>query len=458
VSFASPLFLFAFLPVAALVHALVPARARNPWIIVASLLFYAWGSLPGTAALLFCAAVNLGAAAFVDRAPGALSRAVVLTLLPLLAYKYLPFFGGLFASALGTSVDLSILVGALPPGISFFTFQAIAYSVDVARGVVRKDASGHRFLTSLVFFPQLIAGPIVRYRDVAEQVASRALSFPLAFAGLERFGVGLAKKVLLADAFAVPADVLFAREALSFHDAWLAVASYSLQIYFDFSAYSDMAIGIGMIFGFRLPENFRWPYAARSITDFWRRWHMTLSSWFRDYVYIPLGGNRGGSAKTARNLFVVFVLCGLWHGASWTFLAWGLAHGALLSLERLGLGRLLERLPRGAAHLYVGLAVALTWVLFRSESLPHATRVWASLLGLVDEPSVLWLQLAQPWALVGIGLVGASGLPAAAVTRAARALPPSLLWLRGLALLGLLVVCAAALAAQTHTPFIYFQF
>jgi len=262
----------------------------------------------------------------------------------------------------------------LPIGISFFTFQAITYLVDIYRHITPAQKRFTNLGLYISSFPQLIAGPIVRYRDVAEQIVHRTVGRKDFADGIERFIVGLGKKVLLANPVAKVADQIFGLEisGLTFGIAWLGIFCYTLQIYFDFSGYSDMAIGLGRMFGFKFPENFNYPYISQSIREFWRRWHISLSSWFRDYLYIPLGGNRLGHARTYFNLILVFFLCGLWHGADWKFVIWGLFHGLFLVIERLGLGVLLNRMWRPLRHAYAILVVVVGWILFRSETVSYA--------------------------------------------------------------------------------------
>lgn len=387
-SFASPLFLWFFMPATLLAHLLLPPRHRNAVVAVASLFFYAWGAGAHTPLLLSAIAVNygaglaLGGARLRDRPRarrGVLLAAAGWNVAVLAVWKYAGFATGqidALAGALGLGHS-PVVTLALPIGISFFTFHHLSYVVDVYRGSTPAQRSPVRFVTYIAMFPQLVAGPIVRYHEIAGQLGEvpRDRLGDLA-EGFPRFALGLAKKVIVADSLAAVADAAFAHAGgpLNTPTAWLGASAYALQIYFDFSGYSDMAVGLGLMFGFRLPENFDRPYSAYSVTDFWRRWHMSLSRWFRDYVYIPLGGNRGGAPRTHRNLLVVFVLCGFWHGADWTFLVWGLYHGALLVAERL-LGW--DRPPGGVCALVLRrgatlLLVVVGWVFFRAESMAGA--------------------------------------------------------------------------------------
>jgi alginate O-acetyltransferase complex protein AlgI len=272
----------------------------------------------------------------------------------------------------------------LPLGISFFTFHALSYVIDVYRHKWPAAKNPGDVALYIFFFPQLIAGPILRWSAIAPQLVQRAVTRERFAEGIRRFVGGLAKKMIIANVVAVPADKLFALpgQELTPSLAWLAIGCYTLQIYFDFSGYSDMAVGLGKMFGFEFIENFNFPYTAQSIKDFWRRWHISLSSWFRDYLYIPLGGNRCSGWRNHLNLMIVFFLCGLWHGASWTFVIWGLYHGAFLLIERTRFGDWLERLPRPLRHIYTLLVVMIGWVLFRTETFAQATSVLASMAGL----------------------------------------------------------------------------
>ena len=486
--FSSNLFLFLFLPIVLAGYYVAPRAARNAWLLAASLLFYGWGGprLP----LLLTASIGMNHAlgAWVDRLrdrPAAARRvlilAVVLNLAPLAWFKYAGFFSDLIAApaALAGLPSWPRPDVALPIGISFFTFQALSYVVDV----YRRDANRSPSLVDTALygscFPQLVAGPIVRYRDVAEQMASRRESISAFAEGIERFIVGLGKKVLSANTVGAVADLVFAVPAgeLTAAPAWLGLVCYTLQIYYDFSGYSDMAVGLGLMFGFRFVENFRYPYAARSIADFWRRWHVSLSVWFRDYVYIPLGGNRGGAACTYRNLLLVFLLCGLWHGAGWTFLVWGLFHGAFLVLERTGFGRRLERAPAVVALVYTLAVVAYGWVMFRADDATHATIYFAALAGMTDAASGayhagLYLDAALASTLVG-AVVGCTPIVPAlrrkcsefaasfdsrssAVAQTSQALAFG--GLRIAALGAVLAMVSVALSAATYNPFIYFRF
>jgi alginate O-acetyltransferase complex protein AlgI len=388
-SFASPVFLWYFLPLTLLAYWALPSRARNTLLSVVSLVFYAFGGLSFVFALLAVIAVNFAAGLAIDgdrmaAAPGRRKALLVATVgfdLGILAiWKYAGFATEQvhrIADVLGAG-STPVLSIALPIGISFFTYHHLSYVVDVYRHSRRAQRSPVQFIAYIAMFPQLVAGPIVRYHEIAEQLGeTRRDRFGDFAAGMPRFCLGLAKKVLIADSVAPIADAVFADGvALNTPTAWLGVLAYTFQIYFDFSGYSDMAIGLARMFGFRFPENFARPYSAVSVTDFWRRWHMSLSRWFRDYLYIPLGGNRGSTVATYRNLYIVFFATGFWHGANWTFLAWGLYHGTMLAIERAtGLAKVPEDrfvVPRRALTF---LLAVVGWVFFRAASMEDAGRV-----------------------------------------------------------------------------------
>ncbi|GAA5195686.1 MBOAT family protein [Rugosimonospora acidiphila] len=381
-SFASPTFLWFFLPAVLGLYWVLPGVCRNALVAGASLVFYVWGAGAFVALLGASILANYAAGLALehDRVHGRSRRgrtvlvgAVVAQLALLAVWKYVAFASGQLHEVF---TRVPVLRIALPIGISFFTFHGLSYILDVYRGSRSPQRSLVRFTMYIAMFPQLISGPIVRYHEIADQLGQTSHNkLEDLSAGFPRFALGLAKKVVIADSIAPIADAVFGADpgTLDWRTAWIGALAYTVQIYFDFSGYSDMAIGLGRMFGLTLPENFDRPYSSVSITDFWRRWHMSLSRWFRDYLYIPLGGNRGSAARTYRNLVIVFVACGIWHGANWTFLIWGLYHGALLVVERVtGLARLdpdRYLVPRRAATLVL---VLVGWVFFRSGSLAQA--------------------------------------------------------------------------------------
>ena len=465
-SFDSIGFLTCFLPVLALLHTLLRSvRARNVLLLAAGLIFYAFGSLSGLALLLACAAVNYGFGLLLlrtqRRAKPIAAAAVILDLAFLAFFKYLDFALSVLFPASALRVGL-----AAPVGISFFTFRCISYIVDTARDRENGTQSFFEALLYVSFFPQLMAGPIARFRAFRPQLADRPRSPEQAAAGLRRFLVGLSKKLLLAGTAAKIADGVFAAGAApDARLAWLGAAAYTLQIYMDFSGYSDMAIGLGQMFGFVSPENFNYPYAAGTITEFWRRWHISLSSWFRDYVYIPLGGSRKGRGRAALNKLIVFLLCGLWHGAGWTFLLWGLWHGVLSALETL-LVRKTPKSPRGGAlrsvlgHVYVLLAVCVGFVFFRAETLADGWRVLGAMLGAVPASAASTVALHTLLTPLSAALLLISAVAALPVRRCFASFGATAAGkaLSRAACLLLLVLCIAELAAGGFSPFIYFRF
>lgn len=380
--FSSGIFLFLFLPIVLLIYynPLIRSRSfRNIFLFLASIIFYAWGEPVYVLLMLSSITVNwlFGRCIMAGKNSTVIAAlAVVYNLAFLFVFKYLDFAITNCNNLLSLSIPLFGI--ELPIGISFYTFQAMSYVIDVKRKPELAQRSLLNVGLYIACFPQLIAGPIVRYETVAQQIRERTESWNDVTVGLRRFLWGLAKKVILANNLAKFADLAFDGTELSTALAWLGAAAYMLQIYFDFSGYSDMAIGLGRMFGFRFDENFNYPYAASSITDFWRRWHISLSTWFRDYVYIPLGGNRVRPARHILNLFLVWLLTGIWHGANWTFILWGLIYFLLLMLEKY---TPLKRVPKLFAHLYTLLAVCLCWVLFRAASLSSALEYLKAMFG-----------------------------------------------------------------------------
>ena len=357
---------------------------------------------------------------------------------------------------------------ALPLGISFIAFQGISYVVDVYRGDVHPQRSLLNFAMYKSMFPQLIAGPIVRYSHVCAQIEHRPTPLHRVYRGARQFLVGLVQKVLIANTVALPADQIFKLPAdeLTASTAWLGIGCYTLQIYFDFAGYSNMAIGLGHMIGFRFPINFNRPYAAQSVTEFWRRWHISLSRWFRDYLYVPLGGNRGTALQRYRNLLIVFLLCGFWHGASWTFVAWGGYHGCFLIIERLGAGRLLEQLWRPLRHAYLMLVVMVGWVIFRSDTLTFSGEYIAAMIGLGRGDAILTPTAAYATnsAIVAIAAGAFFAIVSKAGWRRVKRWASSVSFGAGMqpiadaGLVVLAVMSAVSLAGGAHNPFIYFRF
>ncbi len=477
--FSSIEFLWFFMPLVLGAYAVVPPRWRNGLLAAVSILFYAWGAHGIVFVFLASIAFNYLAGLLIGRvrqqhrqtaARNVMWAAVAVDLAILFTWKYTVFFVSQIDHALGWFGDhgaIPLPQITLPIGISFFTFHAISYVVDTARGEAPPMRRVRDFAQYMAFFPQLIAGPIIRYHQIDDQIRHpppRNARLTDLADGFPRFALGLSKKVLIADQVSHIADAAFASShALTTPAAWLGALAYTVQIYFDFSGYSDMAIGMGRMFGFRFPENFNRPYSSVSVTDFWRRWHMTLSRWFRDYVYIPLGGNRGTRARTSANLLFVFLLTGFWHGAAWTFVLWGVYYGLLLVVERLtGVARWPDERLAAVRRAVTLLLVVLGWVLFRSRSLADATHVYGAMIPVhfgVLTPSVHAALTRETVGALVIGLVTVL-LPRdfvlGRVVLEGRWAGPALA-ARFVAILAL-PLAAITVAAGSFSPFLYFRF
>lgn len=479
--FSSMVFLWVFLPIVIIGNALLsrfPLRCKNLFLLVCSLFFYAWGGIYYILIMLSVIVLDFFGAYWVSRQKGRkrkaiLAATIVLNLLILSFFKYFNMLVAMVETVMAWRTDtlqgrflvelcslqgtgaLGIAKIVLPIGISFFTFQAMSYVIDVYRDTVPPQTNILDFALYISLFPQLIAGPIVQYSDIADALNHRTESMEDFLEGVRRFCYGLGKKVLIANTLGSTADKIWALETnqLGAGLAWLGMLSYTLQIYYDFSGYSDMAIGLGRMLGFRWKENFDYPYTSLSIQEFWRRWHISLSSWFKNYVYIPLGGNRKGQAATCRNLLIVFLLTGIWHGANFTFILWGLMYAVLLVAERLFLGRLLQKNPLKIFNwIYTMFFVMIGWVFFRSDNLVIARRYIRQLFCFGTSPySVLsYLSMQVILALV-LGILGAGF-----VQKIFRDKPG----IRGsfVVQIAILVVSILCIAAGTYNPFIYSQF
>jgi alginate O-acetyltransferase complex protein AlgI len=475
--FSNLTFVCLFLPVVLAFYHGAPHSVRNLVLVGASIVFYLWGGKAAIILVLASIAANFAlgqaiAAADADRRTRLIRWSVAGNLFVLILFKYTNFVIG------NVNVVLEAMWGRtlpnphvpLPLGISFITFHILSYLIDVYRGVAEPQRSPVPFALYILNFPQLVAGPIIRYRPMAPQLARRPISFEDIDIGIMRFAAGLGKKLLIANPIGAVADQLFAIEpaGLPTWALWLAVVCYTLQIYFDFSGYSDMAIGIARMFGFRFPENFNYPYRATSIQDFWRRWHITLSAWFRDYVYVPLGGNRGPMWRTTLNLWIVFLLCGAWHGASWNFIVWGLWHGLFLSIERVEVvQRSLARLPEFVRIGYVLLIVLVGWVFFRQPSLDLAfDMLWRMFVPTGSPDATLFVSGQVPpqiMLLVAVAIVFAYPVWPVIKQRLAAAQqgPGSQVAYdvtRAMFIGGVTILCVATMALDQHNPFIYFRF
>jgi alginate O-acetyltransferase complex protein AlgI len=471
-------FLFLFLPICLLCYYGAPHRFRNVVLLLFSLVFFAWGGVKYTLLLIGSMLLNYVGALLIDNGKTPQRRKAFLFLILFLNICLLVWFkyAGFLAVNLNGLISyaglqsLSVPEIALPIGISFYTFHGVSYIADVYRNVTPVQKSPVRMALYISLFPQLIAGPIIRYSQIAGQLNLRRFSYGLFSKGLQRFLIGLGKKVIIANNLALATDTLWGVEFsdMSCSTAWLGIICYTLQIYTDFSAYSDMAIGLAALFGFEFPENFNFPYTATSMKDFWSRWHISLSSWFRDYVYIPLGGNRNGIGKTYRNLLLVFILTGFWHGSSWNFLFWGLFHGAFLMLERGRFGTFLERWPKGLRHAYTLLLILLSWVPFRASDLHSAFQFYRRLFDFTPFTAHKYNEYIQASLLnrelllvLLITVLGSTGFFAFTARRLEMMKGIVAYAWQSMALAGFLIIfwwSVALIMAGSYSPFIYFRF
>lgn len=467
--FSSMTFVYMFLPIVLLLYLVTKKELHNPILLVASILFYAWGEPKYLAIMLLTILINFLGALLIERKPEHKKLSLILTIIGNLAFliyfKYFNFIidncNNLFHS------NIEPLNVIMPIGISFYTFQALSYVIDVYRGECKAQNDIYKLALYICLFPQLVAGPIVKYHDVAEQIDSREVNFEKVNLGVKRFIIGLSKKMLIANTMGAIVDKIFVQDPHNFSHAiaWLGSIAYSFQLYFDFSGYSDMAIGLGLIFGFRFLENFNYPYISKSITEFWRRWHISLSTWFKQYVYISLGGNRCSKLKVLRNLGVVFLLTGIWHGAEWTFVIWGIWHGFFIILEKTFNIKEFESKPHPIwvnilQHLYCIFVFVIGWVIFRADNMKYAWDYIMNMFGLlhlnkeqfvysinyyVDRIEIItfiaailcavplfknMLELKSNWGKIGINI-----------------------WL-----LILFFLSTVMIASSTYNPFIYFRF
>ena len=470
--FNSPVFLFLFLPLCIGIYFALPKAFRNIHLTISSLVFFAWGSIPYTLLLLVSTLINyafgLLAATVQTRKKLWLVLGVLVNLGILIYYKYAGFFVenyNVLASFFGgTSQAIPDII--LPIGISFYTFHGMSYQIDVYRGSVKAQRNFFDLLLYKTFFPQLIAGPIVRYNQIAAQIKDRSAQYSDLVAGLKIFLTGLAKKVLVANSFAYAADSLWGIQVqdMATQTAWLALLAYTFQIYIDFSAYSDMAIGLARMVGFHFPENFNFPYLATGFKDFWSRWHISLSSWFRDYLYIPLGGNKRGTARTLLNLWIVFLCTGFWHGASWSFVLWGVIHGLYLTIERLvpALGKLPKLLRLG----FTFFLVMLAWVPFRADTLEQTLAFYSKLAGMGQAPVDHYYVYMQSnvlnpefYTLAALGLLFSFGLGIKLQAYWTQLQQRGLFQIaETLYYTAIFWLCTMYIISGSYSPFIYFRF
>lgn len=464
--FSSTIFLCVYLPLVLLGYYICPKKGRNLFLLIVSLVFYAWGEPKYVFLMIFSILVNYIFGRLMDkhrenkkRLKLMLVLSVVIDIGLLSVFKYTDFIITNVNAIFGANFDLLNI--ALPIGISFYTFQAMSYTIDVYRDDVRVQKNLIDFGMYITMFPQLIAGPIVRYADVQDQLADRSVTTADFSEGIMRFVVGLGKKVLLANQMgAVWSDIYALGGDVSALMAWTGAIAYTFQIYFDFSGYSDMAIGLGRMFGFKFPENFRYPYQSVSITDFWRRWHITLSTWFKEYLYIPLGGNRRGLARQALNLLIVWSLTGFWHGAGWNFVMWGLYYFVILFIEKLFLLKALDKLPKFFRHVYALLLIIIGWVIFASDDvsvlLPYLGSMFGAngAIGGMDVYTLLTKAV-----LLIICCIASTELPKKLFLSAAGAMNEKAAFtLKSVLMIALLAMSMILLIGDSYNPFLYFRF
>ena len=468
--FSSLLFLFRYLPVVFILYFLLPKKCRNLLLFIASLIFYAWGEPVYVVIMLFSTVVDYTHGLLVERflakdnrkaARIVVASSMIINLSLLGFFKYTDFILSNINALFGT--EIALLGIALPIGISFYTFQTMSYTVDVYRGDAKAQHNIIDFGAYVALFPQLIAGPIVQYKTIAEELNNRRENIDDFADGVTRFMTGLGKKVLLANNAGLIWDAVSGGDlsSLPVLSAWIGILAYSFQIYFDFSGYSDMAIGLGRMLGFHFLENFNYPYLSKSITEFWRRWHISLGSWFRDYVYIPLGGNRQGFAKQIRNICVVWLLTGLWHGASWNFVLWGVYFGVLLIIEKLFLLNILKKLPAAVSHVYTLLLVIISWAIFAIDDMGRLGQFIGAMFGAggsFADANSLYL-LATNAILFVILAVAATPAPKLLAGKLMAKLgEKSGAIVQNAAFIGIFVLSVAYIVDASYNPFLYFRF
>jgi len=471
--FSSPIFLFVFLPVVFLLYKILPLQMKNYFLVLVSLVFYAWGEPVYIVLMIVSVLVNYVLARLIGDKAEARSGArmwvlicVVFNIGMLFVFKYSNFFINNVNDIFGTALMIPVI--RLPIGISFYTFHSLSYVIDVYRGTFKPQKRFSNVLLYISFFPQLIAGPIVKYHDIALQIDSRSETAEKTVAGLKRFTIGLAKKLLLANTMGGVVDKIYGLmpSEINITVAWLAAITYALQIYFDFSGYSDMALGLAKLFGFDLKENFDYPYTADSIKTFWRKWHISLSTWFREYLYFPLGGNRKGLTRTAINLVIVFFCTGLWHGAQWTFVIWGFFHGLFIVLEKIGVIKPEKFKPKWLANVYTQLVVVIAFVLFRADTLQQGVGFIVKMFtGFSTNPGIqsfLSQTMTGPVIVFGImALVGTTRLAKNTYNRVKDHKRTNAIVFECVSMavtLCILGICILTMSSQTYNPFIYFRF
>ncbi|MGN0611414.1 MAG: MBOAT family O-acyltransferase [Ruminiclostridium sp.] len=478
--FSTSIFIYLFLPVTLIIYYLMPKKGKNLIILLSGLLFYSWGEPIYVIVMLISTMIDYFAGLIMNHFEGrkvprriCLIVSIVMNLGLLGIFKYSGFIAENINAIAGTQIiDINNMnffgieylpMNMLPIGISFFTFQSMSYTIDLYLGNVKVQKNPISFAAFVTLFPQIVAGPIVRYDDVAKELDDRSITIDLIYDGIIKFIIGLSKKVLIANSIGALWTSIKATDIanVSVVSSWLGILAFTFQIYFDFSGYSDMAVGLGKMMGFNFPKNFDYPYLSKSISEFWRRWHITLGAWFKSYVYIPLGGNRKGMARTIFNLAVTWFLTGVWHGASWNFILWGTLYGVVIILEKLFLGKLLDKIPDIFGHIYTMLLVILGWVLFDTADLQTAGAYIAKMFGFgggafIDSTALY--QIATYGITFIICIIGCTNLPKLAV-EALKKKSAVLVNYGGVAVMtGMFIICAAYLVDQTYNPFLYFNF
>lgn len=464
--FSSMSFIYVFLPIVMLVYLLAKKSLHNYILLFASIIFYAWGEPKYLVIMLLTIIINYIGAVTIEKYKKNKKIILITTIFANLCFLiYFKYFNFLIKNLnLIFHSNINILNIIMPIGISFYTFQAISYIIDVYKGNCKAQKDIYKLSLYICFFPQLIAGPIVKYHDIADQIENRDVTFEKVTLGVQRFIIGLSKKVLIANTLGAVADKIFSQSPYCFSHltAWLGAVAYSFQLFYDFSGYSDMAIGLGLIFGFKFLENFNYPYIAKSISEFWRRWHISLSTWFKQYVYIPLGGNKCGRTKTFRNLGIVFLLTGIWHGAEWTFILWGCWHGLFICLEKYFNIKDFENNHslKWLLHIYCLIIVIIGWVLFRSGNITYAMQYLMNMFGFIHPQSINYEFTTGYYIdIVGWGVLIAAVFCSVPVFNKMLEIKSKIL--RGFInfyLLILFFLSTIIIASKTYNPFIYFRF
>ena len=465
--FSSLVFLFFFVPIVLLLYFVLPTKARNLLILISGLFFYAWGEPKYIVIMILSTAIDYTAGRFIDyydKSPKKrtvfLLVSVIMNLSLLAVFKYSSFIITTINSILGINIPDPQL--PLPIGISFYTFQSMSYTIDLYLRNIKVQKNFINFTSYVSLFPQIVAGPIVRYEDVAKEIDDREVNVSLVSEGIGKFLKGLAKKVLLANNIGLVWTQVKAMDygEISAATAWIGILAFTFQIYFDFSGYSDMAVGLGKMLGFNFPMNFDHPYMSKSISEFWRRWHITLGSWFRSYVYIPLGGNRKGLGRTILNLFVVWALTGLWHGSSWNFVLWGLYFGVLIALERLGWGKILEKLPSPISTLYTFLLAVFGWVLFDTNTLTDAFRYFGAMFGAtgVLTDTTATYMFTTNIVIFALCIFASTDWFMALVNAVKKRKEKLVTYATPVLIIAMLLLCTSYLVDATYNPFLYFRF